>query len=293
MMSYADWLREQGEPVFRAAGIDWRIYHYALVPVNDVPVPVAADRDELRRILRQSGSWLARFPGPARNDPDPVWYYVVCDRVPPLDQLPKKARYELRLGLQSCTVRRLSAEWLAAHGYDCYRAAHDRYRNLRPAAEPDFARDVRARAEDPFETWGAFVGGELAAYSTCIVTGEWVQHSTAKFHPGFLRARTAYALVRALIEEYVGARGLAMVNGTRSVSHDTNYDHLLERMGFTRRGCELNVVYRPVFETLVNIAWPLRHALSWLPDAGPAHDARVALTLESLRRVSAQTRALA
>ena len=287
MNTYADWLRGHGEPVYRAAGIEWRLYHSALVPVNDVPVPVSADRDELRRLLRDSGAWLARYPGPATDRPDPDWYYVVCDEAAPVERLAKKTRYELRLGQKSCSVRRVTAEWLAGHGYDCYRAAHERYRNLRPSPEAVFVREIRQRAEGPFEIWGAFVGPELAAYSTCITTGQWVLHSTAKYHPGFLHARTAYALVRALVEEYVGARGLALVNGTRSVAHDTNYNHLLEKLGFVRHGYELDIVYRPILETLVNIAWPLRRAFSWLPDVGPAHGARVGLMLESLRRTTA------
>jgi hypothetical protein len=289
MRSYADWLRKQGEPVYRAAGIEWRLYHSALVPVNDVPMPVEADRGELRRLLRQSGAWLTRYPGPAVDSPDPAWYYVVCDHVLPIECLAKKARYELRLGLKSCAVRRVTAEWLAGHGYECYRAAHGRYRNTRPSPEPVFVREMRDRAMEPFEFWGAFVGDVLAAYSSCIVTGKWVQHSAAKYHPGFLHARTAYVLVRALIEEYVGTRGLTLTNGTRSISHDTNYGHLLEKLGFVRRGCELKVVYRPALEALVNIAWPLRHAFSWLPDSGPAHGARVALVLEELRRAAAPT----
>ena len=285
--NYADWLRRQGESVYRSAGIDWRLYHSALVPANDVPVPLTADRGELRRLLRQSGAWLARYPGPAVDRPDAGWYYVVCDRVVPVERLAKRTRYELRLGLRSCSVRRVTAEWIAAHGYECYRAAHERYRNVRPSPETIFVKEMRARAEGPFEIWGAFVDAELAAYSTCIVAGEWVQHSTAKYHPGFLRARTAYALVRTLIEDYVGARGLALVNGTRSVSHDTNYNCLLEKLGFVHRGCELNIVYRPALEALVNLAWPLRRVFSWLPDSGPAHGARVALMLEGLRRTAA------
>jgi hypothetical protein len=348
MTSYATWLRNQGERLYRAAGIEWRAYHGALVPVYDVPVTVAAHPAQLRPLLRQSGTWLARYPGrllptadslppsavraplpapctlhlapcfsscsPRRprsergspfGNPEsgpglpgqprtpgvrrPAWYYILCDQLLPIEALTKKARYELRHGLKTCAIRRITADWLATHGHECYQAAHTRYRHSRPLPATEFARQLHARADTPFEHWGAFVGNTLAAYSTTITAGHWAMHSVAKYHPAFLQARTAYALVRALTEEYVGTRGLVLVNGTRSVSHDTNYSHLLERLGFVHRGCELKVVYRPVLEALLNVAWPLRRALARLPDFGPLHEIRAALMLEGRRRTSALT----
>ncbi len=289
---YADWLRAQGVRLYLAAGIEWRVYNGALTPLRDVPRPVDLSSADARRLLGQSGAWLIRYPGQilptgdgeARVADDDAWYYVLCDSLVPLEALAKKVRYEVNVGLKHCTVRRLDPEWLAANGYDCYRAAFARYRNARPSAEPRFRADVMAKRDGPIEFWGVFVGETLAGYSQCIMDDGWVHHSVAKYRPDFLKDRIAYVMVRSLMEEYAGHQGLILVNGTRSLSHDTSYNRVLVKLGFRMVPCELRVAYQPVLGLAVRTLFPLRHLLSRLPDSGLLHRVRTILELEAIRR---------
>jgi hypothetical protein len=279
-------LAEPGVRLYSAAGIEWRVYNGALMPLHDVPRPVYLSSADARRLLGQSGAWLIRYAGhllfPGNGD---SWYYVVCDSVAPLETLAKKVRYEVNAGFKHCVVRRLDPEWLAANGYDCYRAAFARYRNAgSPAAEPLFRADVMAKRNAPIDFWGVFVGETLAGYSQCIVDDAWVYHSVAKYHPDFLKDHVSYVMVRSLMEEYAGRRGLVLVNGTRSLSHDTSYNRVLVKLGFRMVPCELKVVYQPALGLAVRMLFPLRRLLSRLPDSGPLHRVRTVLELEATRR---------
>lgn len=284
---YLSWLRAQGLPVYEAGGIQWTTYRSALVPVVDIPRPVSASDSEVRRMLRQSGAWLARYPGGLVESPDSDdgWYYTVCDQFAPMAELRKKVRYEVRAGMNACSVRPVSADWLASNGYACYRAAERGYRNVRAASEDAFQLNLRQQADAPFEHWGVFVGDALAGYaSSTILDEEWVAHSVAKYDPGALKERTAYVLVRALIDEYVGNRHLSLINGTRTVAHDTNYNQFLRRLGFVARHCTLKVVYQPALAATLRLAYPFRGLIFRLPDAGLVHSARGVLEMERLRR---------
>jgi hypothetical protein len=290
---YADWLRARGVRLYLAAGIEWRVYNGALMPLRDVPRPVDLSSADARRLLGQSGAWLIRYSGQlllpkdgeARVADGDAWYYVLCDSLVPLAALAKKVRYEVNVGFKHCAVRRLDPEWLAANGYDCYRAACARYRNAGPlAAEPRFRADVMAKRNAPIEFWGVFVGETLAGYSQCIMDDAWVYHSVAKYHPDFLKERISYVMVRSLMEEYAGRQGLTLVNGTRSLSHDTNYNRVLVKLGFRMVPCELKVVYQPVLGLAVRTLFPLRRLLSRLPDSGLLHRVRTVLELEATRR---------
>jgi hypothetical protein len=259
-----------------------------LVPVSDVPRSIELSRSEARRLLRESGAVLVRFPGRVAADPDTdSWYFVVADTCPGLEQLTKKVRYDVRQGVKRCRVQQVAPEWLAGNGYECYRKAHARYHRSAPPGEAAFRADMLARAGGPFEHWAVLAGNRLAGYSRCIVDGQWVHHSVAKYDPDYLEERAAYALVRALLEEYVGRRGLRLVNGSRTLAHDTDYNRFLLKQGFRHIGCELQVVYRPLVGIGVRLLYPARRLLARLPEVAALEPVRAVLALEELRRNSA------
>ena len=288
MNTYADWLRRHGERVYTAAGVEWRTYRGILVPVSDVPCAIELSQAEARRLLRESGAALVRYPGRGvtQDSTRDGWYYVVADTCPAREDLDKKVRYEVKQGFKHCQVRQVEAAWLAEHGYECYRAAHARYRHSTFDNEATFRADMMSRTDGPFEHWAVLVGDRLAGYSRCNVVAPWVHHSVAKYHPEYLRERAAYALVRALLEEYVGRRGLKLVNGTRTMAHDTDYNRFLLKQGFRYVVCELRVVYRRLLGLGVTLLYPARSVLSRLPHTAPLSRVRAVLALEELRRRS-------
>ncbi|MBN2464459.1 hypothetical protein JXD38_02375 [candidate division WOR-3 bacterium] len=250
--------------------------------MNDVPVSVELPKKEAARLLHESRALLLRYPGPTTNEPT-GWYYVVCDSVPDLEALGKRDRRHVRIGYERCSVQRVEPGWLAERGYSCYAAAMSS-RGLRPGHEWAWSEYMLNKAKGPFEYWVVLVAGELAAYCERIICGEWVHHSYLHYHPEHLRNRIVFALTRNLQEEYVLKRGMKLVNGTRTVLHDTSYNDVLQRLGFRLVHCQLGIAYRPQVALAVAFAYPLRELLAWLPRVPGVAATRAVLTLEGIRR---------
>jgi hypothetical protein len=281
-LGLADYLRARGRRLYSGGGILWRVNNHVLVPVNDVPVPVDLRKDEAARLLKESGAWLLRYPGPSSVDPT-GWYYVACDNVPDIALLPPKVRYEVRTGLKRCVVRRSDPAWLAERGYSCYAAVVSRY-GQQPLPPPKYRANVLATSNGPFEFWVVEVAGEVAAYTQCIMCGEWVDHNTVYYHPDHLRNHIACALVRTLQEEYVLRRRLTFLSGARTLLHDSNYNAFLLKLGFRQFHCELGVAYTTVTAVAVSATYPLRALLARLPKMPGVDAARAVLMLEEIRR---------
>jgi hypothetical protein len=147
-----------------------------------------------------------------------------------------------------------------------------------------------ATSGGPHEYWVVHVAGEVAAYTENLVCGQWVHHSAVYYHPDHLRHMTAFALVRSLQEEYVLGRRLTLLNGTRTILHDTSYNDVLRRLGFRQIHCRICVAYRPLVARAVSLAYPLRGALARLPSVRGVGAARAVLMLEEIRRSQQRAR---
>jgi len=286
--SRVDYLRARGIRLYSGGGIVWCVNRHVLLPVDDVPVPVVLQNDEAVRLLRESRAWLLRYAGHISQEPT-GWYYVVCDSVPDLEALGKRDRRHVHIGYERCSVQRAEPGWLAERGYSCYVAAMSS-RGLRPGHEWAWSEYMLNKADGPFEHWAVLVAGELAAFCERIIGGEWVHQSYLYYHPHHLRNRVVFALTRTLQEEYVLKRGMKLLNGTRTVLHDTSYNDVLQRLGFRLIHCQLGIAYRPQAALAVALAYPLRGLLARLPRVPGVAAARAVLMLEDIRRSQHKSR---
>lgn len=281
-MFYADYLQQTGIPLFDGAGIYWRIYRKALIPAPHIPTFVNVNVATSRRLLAESKAPLMRWSSHP-SDQETSWWWMVCDEYE-LSQFSSKIRNQIRRGYRECSVRRISAEWLAMNGYECYKVAYSRYRHAVPTSEDSFRLYALQQAEyEPlFEYWGVFVADQLVGYTECVVEGEkGVKTNIIKYDPDYLRYYTSYAMMGTLLEHYVAERGLTVSNGNRAVSHDTNVQSFLLKFGFRRQYCRLNVQYRHSIELAIQLLYPFR---KFLPGLGAIHGVKSLLFQEELRR---------
>lgn len=280
---YIDWLLRQGVQLYEGQNLHWRVYNGGLVPASPTPRCVELSDADAKDLLRRSGAWFCRYSSHPSEVETPWWY--IAHHCVSGSRLSSNTRSKINRGKRHCIVRSIEPRWLATHGYETYRSAHERYRNAAPLSKETFVKNVSGSAGGPFEYWGVFVGEELAAYCQCIVEEENVDTSVTRFHPAYLKFYPAYALISWLIESYVEKRGLSLSNGDRSIAHETNFQDFLIKMGFEKKYCRLNVVYRRELDLLVRIMFPFKSVIGALPDWGVFHKAGVVLFQEELRRL--------
>ena len=107
-----------GEPVFEGGGTRWNIVHGVLVPASAFPEFISISTKEAKNLLDKSQTFFIRWSSDLTEGPTP-WWWSVCtsyDR----SELSSKRRNNINRGRRHCTVDRVTAYWLAQHGYDCY-----------------------------------------------------------------------------------------------------------------------------------------------------------------------------
>jgi len=279
---YITWLRRKGVPLFEGAGTCWTTYQGALIPASPMPGFYELGPEECRALLEKSGAWFVRYSS-VPCDYETSWWYVVCDNYDPV-QLSAKTRQNVKRGKRECSVREVDAEWLADHGYPCYTAAFGRYQDGRHVSESDFREGILDTRDGPFAYWAVFYGDRLAGYCQCILDGKQAATNITKYHPEFLRHRTAYALIDMLIQTYVAGQNMVLSNGNRSIAHNTNYQEVLIGLGFRKQYCRLNIVYNPLLKLGIEALYPVRSLISRMSDRHIVHKVRALLYQEEIRR---------
>ncbi len=279
---YIEWLQSRGVSLLYGAGIYWRPYKKALLPATISPCFLDMDEREAGSLLRESKCLFVRYESPAPPEPT-EWWYIVCDSYDTA-QLSSKARNQIKRGKRSYGVDRVDSRWFADNGYDCYLSAFARYSHARPVTRENFHADIMARADGPFEHWGVFDRDKLVGYGQFIVDGDDVLLDVAKFDPDHLRNYCAYALYDTVLDHYVGKCNMRLNDGNRPVSHETNMHENLLKFGFKKAYAVLNVVYRPWFQTLISVAYPMDKLIRKLPDNSIRQKVLSLLFQEEIRR---------
>ena len=280
--AYYAWLKKRGVSLFEAGGVHWRNYQGALIPIEIDPCYPDVSPEDCVELLKRSRAWLVRYCSDPREQ-ESAWYVVICDRFQP-DIRTGKMRYNVRYANRHCQVRIVEAGWLAEHGYACYAAAHVRYADVEPIPEERFRQNVAADQEGPYDHWGVFVGETLVGYCQCLVDQDRVVMAATKYDPAYFKSRGSTGLIDTLIHHYVVERGMLISNGGRPVSHDTNYQDFLLKMGFRKQYCRLNVRYRTPLNWAVRAAYPLRRVVGRLPSRGPVQKLQSLLFQEEIQR---------
>jgi len=163
------WLKAFLEEIgVRVVCTDQRLWHsdgcrlFLPLPCKDA---FALPQEERSR-LWHSGAIFLRYPCCEDVPGHPSHIYLVDDKDYDFHSLLGNQRKETGRALRKCNVERIPIEYLFREGFDLIRDTYDRQgRACTDEVIEDWERYFRAAAQNPiFEAWGAFVGGELAAY---------------------------------------------------------------------------------------------------------------------------------
>jgi len=169
MIRYSDYLVSCGEPVIEGGGTRWCIDHGVLVPAPPFPVFISISTKEAKNLLEKSQTYFIEWSSELTEGPT-EWWWSVCtsyDR----SELSLNTRNKIKRGRRHCTVDRVTAYWLAQHGYDCYVKAFQRYANASPESLDSFRTGIMRTAdyEDLFHYWALFSGTRVVGYAKCII----------------------------------------------------------------------------------------------------------------------------
>ena len=269
--AFTEWLHRQGHRVVRTASTGWyeigpRIFQ--AFPYHHVIDPPEA---ELRGFLLSHSVIGLRYSTHLTSAMGCASYHVVrADKRYLLEDLPKKARYDVRKGLGHASVEPISFARLAAEGWTL--RAETLARQGRTGAETEaWWRRLCASADglQGFEAWAALHEGQPVAALLACTIGDccsilYQQSLTAHLNNGVNNALTFGFTSEALLRPDVSQ----VFYGLHSLDAPASVDEFKFRMGYTARAVRQRVVFHPLLAPLFNPAshGALRHLRRWRPE---------------------------
>lgn len=240
-------------------GINWKLYHGALIP--DVPphTQIELTPSEEKRLLKLTNAYFLRYVTDFDQLDTGSFWYVIKDSDEILENYKSKLRNQIRRGLKSCRVEKVDKVVIARDGYEVYCAAIESYRTKKKLEDKETFESSILESTGDF--WAVYnLEQKLIAYSQNRIEDDSVNYMTIKFHPDYLKAYPSYALFFTMNQYYLNAQSFKYVNdGARSISHMTNIQgFLIEKFHFRKSYCRLHIVYRWDVGLIVKVLYPMR-----------------------------------
>lgn len=217
---------------------------------------------------RQRASFLSHGGAFIRNTThfdcqrETAFWYVIKDSFNGMQDVPSKYRARVRKALETFEIRQITRDELFVNGYEVFIKAADSYR---VKAKSLTFEEVKKRVmhEDGYEFWGCIHknSGRLAAIAINQVVDNTVDYQIMKFHPDFYaKYHPSYGLIYEMNRYYLEERKVLFVNdGARSITdHSQIQSFLMQKFGFRKAYCDLEVTYNWWMGIIVKVLFPFR-----------------------------------
>lgn len=245
---FADWLRRQDQLVIRTASSYWveagpRIYQ--AFPYHWVVDP---DKNELQSLLLEQKAIGLRYSTPLTSPVGKLSYHMVYEGEDyHLEDLHKKARYDVRKGLEHLRIEPISFSLLATDGWRL--RAETLARQGRTGAESQewWLRLCTSADELPgFESWGAFADNQLVASLIAFTCDDCSSILYQQSRTGFLAQGVNNALTYVFTREAIVRPHVDRIfYGLHSLDAPDSVDRYKFRMRYQAKPVRQRVVFHP------------------------------------------------
>lgn len=258
--SLAEWFRRQDYRVLRTESSYWVEVSRFIFQAFPFHWTIKPDREEIDSIFSEHKALGVRYSSDVNTARGKLSYHVVY----PLDSeefhlenIPKKARHDIRRGLKFFTLEQIPLSQLAGEGWSVRVETLTRQKRLDAESEGWWRRLCESAEGLPgFEAWAAFdEDGEMAA-SALVVLCEDVstilyQQSRTKDLKLGVNNTLAYVITSQMLERPDIHQ---LFYGLQSLDARPAVDQFKFRMGYLAKPVRQIVDFHPAFSKLVNPA---------------------------------------
>jgi hypothetical protein len=251
----AEWLHRQGHRIIRTDRSHWYDaapgvyqafpYHRLIEPSNS----------ELAQVWRQRAIGL-RYSTALSAAIGHISYHVIYsgDGTYTESQLPKKARYDVRRGLEYAVVEQISMARLASEGWILRAQTLARQGRTRAETEAWWRRlCLSTDGLSNFEAWGAIQNGQLVAALLGFMTDDCYSVFYQQSLTEHLKYSVNNALTFVVTQHALQQPGIAKVfYGLHSLDAPSSVDQFKFRMGYRAEPVRQRVEFHPWLRPFVN-----------------------------------------
>lgn len=236
VIGYAGFLSDMGHSVRKVSNVYWFDVHRHVYTSFPFHVCLDPNRIDLSAVLCFDG-WVARYPSDIRYG-RPSYRISCTNRNYSFENLTSKARNQTRRGLSRCAVEPVSFEFLSKKGMALNRETLQRQNRQVSSNFTEYWERYycyASRAEGA-EAWGAFVGGDLAAYLIAFRIDDCANILIVRSASEHLASYPNNALLFRYLTSTLREPNIREVSiGFESIQSDmTSLDHFKYGMGFRR-----------------------------------------------------------
>lgn len=255
---------------------EWEYYNHALIPTTaphvTPDVSWMKDRKKWRELAGGRYPLFARWTTDFDCQEETEWWYCIKDDPLDLSALKYKRRRVINQGLQWVEVKLIMPCEYSHQMAEINLAARSAYgeeldveKEKRELVQ-EFERICATEALGNREFTGAFLRetGEMIGYGIYEIFDDWVDQSVIKTHPESLKYNVNAALAYFAADRYMGRdfKVKYISNGSRNISHETNYhEYLMKYFGFRKAYCRLHLRYRFPVGIIVRALYPFRRII--------------------------------
>lgn len=255
--NFAEWQRRQGHHVLKTDNSYWvetgpRIfqafpYHWVIEP----------DELELRSLLQEQKAIGLRYSTPCHAAAGKISYHVTYEgEAYRLEDLPKKARYDVRKGLAGVSIEPISFARLATDGWRLRAETLERQGRSGAESRVWWQRLCNSTEDLPgFETWGVLVEGQLAASLIAFTCDDCCSILYQQSRTDFLSQGVNNALTYEFTHEAVARPQIKrLFYGLHSLDAPESVDQYKFRMRYVAKPVRQRVVFHPWAKPLFGTA---------------------------------------
>ena len=253
--AFPEWLSRQGYRVIQTPSSYWcqcgpRVfqafpYHWLIHP----------DDEELNELFRDHRAIGLRYSTSISSFQGIVSYHVVYEGPSyTLSELPKKARYDVRKGLNHANIEPVTFERLAREGWKARAETLQRQGRVGAESSTWWEKTCRSANDLPgFEAWAALINGNIVASLLSFTDGDCCSILYQQSMTEHLRSGVNNALTYKFTEEMLVRSGISRVfYGLHSLDAPASVDEFKFRMRFTAKPVRQRVVFHPALEPFFN-----------------------------------------
>jgi hypothetical protein len=221
-------------------------YHWLIHP----------DEEELNQLFRDHKAIGLRYSTSISSFQGIVSYHVVyAGSNYTLSELPKKARYDVRKGLNQTNIEPVSFERLATEGWKARAETLQRQGRVGAENRAWWEKTCRSAEDLPgFEAWAALMNGEIVASLLAFRDDDWCSILYQQSMTEHLRNGVNNSLTYKFTEDVLGRSGISQIfYGLHSLDAPASVDDFKFRMRFTAKPVRQRVVFHPRLTPLMNL----------------------------------------
>jgi len=253
--TFAEWFRRQGHSVILTESSYWTNFGPRVYQAFPYHWQIKPTEHEITVLLRRYKAIGLRYSTPITSPTGMLSYHVICSgETYELQDLPKKARHDVRKGLGHATYERISCKRLASEGWTIRKDTL--VRQGRGSAETKKWWNTlcySAESLPGFEAWGAIHNGRLIAgllAFTCDNCFNILYQQSLAEH---LQYGINNALTYVVTHEAISRPHVKQVfYGLHSLDAPESVDQFKFRMNYEPRPVRQRIVFHPWLKPVFN-----------------------------------------